>query len=443
MTSPVVRAGAVAAIGSLGLLAPLLGWGTALLFGGVAILAVALPRESALFGLLAGPGDLEAGRLERLAGFAMTATALALLATVDAFGLSIPIFAMTLLLLGGGNLTETIYRGQRGGELGALVAFGTGGALAGFGGYVIVEGLLSGGPSLALATVTFLVTTGALLGALCRTDLYRRDDPVVLLTVGLILWLFGALAIDPTWTTLALGLIVTAALGVLAYVTKTASIAGMLSGVLLGFVTIVLGGFHWFAVLFAFFALGGMATKYRYHEKAERGVAEADRGARGTGNVLGNALVALAAVVGYAAAPDVAALGGTTFAIAFVAAVGTALADTLSSEIGSLYDTPKLITSFEEVEPGTNGGVTLEGEIAGFLGAGGVAALGIGLFPEIDPTAGVLVLLGGIAGMTADSVLGATLEGSVMGNGGVNLLATLIGAVVAVGGAIWLGIVPG
>ena len=49
-----------------------------------------------------------------------------------------------------------------------------------------------------------------------------------------------------------------------------------------------------------------------------------------------------------------------------------------------------------------------------------------------------LVAVAGFAGMTADSILGATLEGTHLGNQGVNLLATLTAGLVAAGGAVLL-----
>lgn len=59
-------------------------------------------------------------------------------------------------------------------------------------------------------------------------------------------------------------------------------------------------------------------------------------------------------------------------------------ADTFSSELGILSKSnPRLLTStnFREVPPGTNGGITLVGTIAGFLGAASIALTSIILLP--------------------------------------------------------------
>ncbi len=85
-----------------------------------------------------------------------------------------------------------------------------------------------------------------------RDVLLLYDDPIVMLSVGLLLWLLAELepAIGPLEIVVAL--VVTVALGYVSYALDTASIAGMLTGILLGLVTIVLGGYGWFVVLIAF-----------------------------------------------------------------------------------------------------------------------------------------------------------------------------------------------
>ena len=59
-------------------------------------------------------------------------------------------------------------------------------------------------------------------------------------------------------------------------------------------------------------------------------------------------------------------------------------ADTFSSELGILSSSkPRLLTSlnFRQVPPGTNGGVTLAGTLAGFAGALAIALTSVALLP--------------------------------------------------------------
>jgi uncharacterized protein (TIGR00297 family) len=453
VTSTVRRAGAFAAIATLSLAAPAfrraatelatpsLEWGGAATFALVALLAFVVDEDTVGFELFARPGDREDGRLYGLLGFSLASTGLGVLNVYAGFPTTT--FVGTLLLLGYGNLAAQSVKARGYDPVTWSIAFAIVGAVAGFVGQALAAGILAApGESVpaamtdAVPTFVFLATSGALLGALLRAVLFERDDPLVMLSVGLLLWLLFELTGDVGVTEIAVALGVTIALGYVSYALETASIPGMVTGVLLALLTIVLGGYGWFVILIAFFGIGGLASKFRYDQKEQRGIAEDNEGARGSGNVLGNSTVALAAVLAHAAS-ETGLLGTDSFlsglfAAAFAGSIATAMADTLSSEIGGLYDRPRLITTLEVVEPGTDGGVTWQGELAGTAGAILVAAIAVGLTPT-TPLEGVVVVIAGVAGMTMDSLAGATLEGDYLGNQGVNFLATLTGGVVALG----------
>ncbi|CAD6581820.1 MAG: hypothetical protein CYPHOPRED_001717 [Cyphobasidiales sp. Tagirdzhanova-0007] len=104
------------------------------------------------------------------------------------------------------------------------------------------------------------------------------------------------------------------------------------------------------------------------------------------------------------------------------------MGDTLASELGMLAtSTPRLITNFQPVAPGTNGGITPWGTFVSFLGGQIVSFTAIlALVLEspqcrtalLDSVAGskilvALFVLGGAAGLfgsALDSILGATLQ---------------------------------
>ncbi|HKL29602.1 MAG TPA: DUF92 domain-containing protein [Natrialbaceae archaeon] len=452
MTSTVRRAGAFAAIATLSLAAPAfrraaadlatpsLEWGGAATFGLVALLAFVVDEDTVGFELFARPGDREDGRLYGLLGFSLAATGLGVLTVYGEFPTET--FVGTVLLLGYGNLAAQYTKARGRNPVIWSVAFAIVGAIAAFVGQVVAAGILAergdvvNAMTAQVPTFVFLATSGALLGALLRAVLFERDDPLVMLSVGLLLWLLVELAADVGVTEIAIALGVTIALGYVSYALETASAPGMVTGVLLALLTIVLGGYGWFVILITFFGIGGLASKFRYDQKEQRGIAEDNEGARGSGNVLGNSTVALGAVLAHAAS-ETGLLGmeatlSPLFAAAFAGSIATAMADTLSSEIGGLYDRPRLITTLEVVEPGTDGGVTWQGELAGVAGALLVALIAVGL-TSTTPLEGAVVVVAGVAGMTMDSLLGATLEGSYLGNQGVNFLATLTGGVVALG----------
>ena len=105
-------------------------------------------------------------------------------------------------------------------------------------------------------------------------------------------------------------------------------------------------------------------------------------------------------------------------------ALAAATADTWATEIGSFSPhAPRLISTGTPVAKGADGGVTLLGTAGGALGALLIAGSTALLFsPRLA------VVWAGLAGMLADSLLGATIQGKGLDNDGVNLAATLVGA---------------
>jgi len=443
VTSRVRRAGAFALLSLLSLGAPILGAATAVPFAAIGVAAAVLITDGPLFELFARPGDRQDGRLNGLASFGFAAAGLALLLALPQAALPAEIFVAALLVLGVGNLGTEIVRTRTNNPFFAVAGFVAGGVPAAIAGQAVVAVAVD--EPIAWSAVSFLAVIGALIAALLRELLYERDDPVVVLSIGLASWFVAALVGSVPTVELVAAVVVTVVLGGISYGLGTANVSGMLTGILLGVLTIVLGGFGWFAVLIAFFAIGGLASKFRYDRKAARGVAEDNDGARGMSNVLANSGVALLAVIAAAAGELVepATIVSLAVPFAFAGSLSTALGDTLSSEIGCLYDNPRLITTFERVDPGTDGAVTWQGELAGLVGIGIISALSAATLPlgpsgSITGLAAVIVAAGGLVGITADSVLGATIEGDRLGNQLVNFCATLTGGVVSVALAVVL-----
>lgn len=228
--------------------------------------------------------------------------------------------------------------------------------------------------------------------------------------------------------------IILVVIGLLAYKTKIVRGSGLWSGFLIGFSVWMFAGWEYFVVSLAFFVLAGAATKYKYEQKRKRGVAEARKGARGYGNVFGNGLVAMVCAV------LEGLYGGGYFLAGFLGAMASATSDTAGGEIGRLSKTPPvLITTFETVRPGTEGGITVLGEFAelGIAGVIGLLAWTLGM--RSGDFAGVLlflcVSLAGFVGANVDSVLGATCETKLRwwGNNQTNFWATVSGCLSAVG----------
>ena len=116
-------------------------------------------------------------------------------------------------------------------------------------------------------------------------------------------------------------------------------------------------------------------------------------------------------------------------ALAMAAALAEAAADTVASEIGQTRGrTAVLITTWEAVPAGTDGGITFPGTVAGAAAALAIASVCV--FGRLLPVTRLwLPAAAGFAGMLTDSVLGAACERhGWINNEGVNFLSTLTAA---------------
>lgn len=139
-----------------------------------------------------------------------------------------------------------------------------------------------------------------------------------------------------------------------------------------------------------------------------------------------NALANAGVATGFAALSLLMSSTGlrAIFAVGSVASLAASLSDSLSHEIGVLCGgKPRLITTWNCVEPGENGGVSLAGSLIGIVSAFGLA--GLGMFLHVIGTRGALLAaIAACLGNLIDSILGATIERKGwMGNNGVNFSA--------------------
>lgn len=212
--------------------------------------------------------------------------------------------------------------------------------------------------------------------------------------------------------------------------TKSGSIASFFVGLAIG----VLGAPSWLVLLILFALLGFIVTKFRMGLKQELGVQEGKKGERTYKNVIANSLVPLLAAIG------AFVLGEeyyTLMAVAYIASISVAAADTVASEVGSLSPKVYMITTGKKVKAGIDGGISLEGTIACI--AGGIVAAYMGcslILSELWGTTFMILGVIGIIGCMIDSLIGATLERrGIVGKLGTNVLSMACGAVIAL--AIW------
>ncbi len=269
---------------------------------------------------------------------------------------------------------------------------------------------------------------GVLVALLLRSIMVGRDDAYMIIMLGVAMTIALFIELDFQVDILLLILAATTAIlfGYLSFRIGAADLSGLFSGALIGILLIVFADVRWFLVMLAFFIIGSASTRYRYGQKLAMGVEQERGGARGYMNAFSNGLVGTGAAVLFGLSG-----GDPVYAALFVGSIATATADTVASEIGVTGGRPYLITTFQRVPEGTNGGVTVRGECAACAGSAIVAGIAYGLSIITFPVF-LICILAGFIGTNIDSVVGATLETrGTVGNAGTNLLATLGGGTCA------------
>jgi uncharacterized protein (TIGR00297 family) len=119
--------------------------------------------------------------------------------------------------------------------------------------------------------------------------------------------------------------------------------------------------------------------------------------------------------------------------VAMLAALAEAAADTLASELGEVFGgTPRLMTTWKRVAPGTDGGVTLAGTAAGLAGAAITTVVGVSVL-ALGARAGAIAFSAATLGLVLDSLLGAVLEQrGWINNDAVNFCSTVAAGGIAV-----------
>lgn len=212
-------------------------------------------------------------------------------------------------------------------------------------------------------------------------------------------------------------------LGFVTYYRKSLDVLGSVVMIVMGIIIIFSAGANWLLLIVLFLVMSLLATKFSKKYKQSLGEFE---GRRTSKNVISNGVVAC----------FMAAFGGyyLPFVGGFIGAIATATSDTLASEIGVLDPHPRLITTFQKVDPGTNGAVSVLGTAVGIVGAAiiGIAAFFLGIMPNPLLAIGVAIISGTV-GCFMDSVLGAVFENRhLITNEHVNLIATVVGAIVGI-----------
>ena len=216
-------------------------------------------------------------------------------------------------------------------------------------------------------------------------------------------------------------------ISVYSIVQKKLTIAGTIAATILGISVYM--GFGLKGVLFPgiFFAAGNLATAWKISTKQKLGFAEKEKGKRTAFQVLANGGLAIVLGISAHTYPELHDL----FFLLMAAVFSSAIADTISSELGTLYGKGFYnIITFRKDHRGENGVISLEGTLFG-LGASSLIAITHALIVGFNNSF-TIILLAGTIGNLFDSILGATLERKgFIKNDLVNFSNTFIAVLIA------------
>jgi len=211
---------------------------------------------------------------------------------------------------------------------------------------------------------------------------------------------------------------------------KSLSTSGALVALVIGFI-LGLSHYSFFLCLLAFFTSASKATKFKADVKKTFEMEFKEGGMRNWLQVLCNGGMALELSLLYLLDIGSADLPvdfrhnyrASWLGMAVLGALACCNGDTWASELGSVLarKDPFLITTFESVPRGTNGGVTTVGLLSSFVGG---LVIGVAYYVGIivaassadlslAPNQALVILvagLGGLLGSVLDSILGASLQ---------------------------------
>lgn len=204
------------------------------------------------------------------------------------------------------------------------------------------------------------------------------------------------------------------------------TVLAALTGGLVAYFVFTGSGFTGIAMMTTFFILGSSVTSWQLNRKQNFSSATEIKHGRTTGQVLANAGVAGICGLLVTLLPTYAHL----FILMMAANFASATADTLSSELGTVYGRRFInIITLKPDKRGLDGVISMEGTLLGIGGSCVIAiiyAIGFGWDMNI-----LWIIIAGTIGNLSDSLMGALLERKgYINNNTVNFLNTLAAALV-------------
>ncbi|MGD8426032.1 MAG: DUF92 domain-containing protein [Balneolaceae bacterium] len=251
--------------------------------------------------------------------------------------------------------------------------------------------------------------------------------------IGIVVFIFEA-SLQQQWN-IFLGLILAIIFSFSAFLFRRLTLDGMFGAMVIGTFIFGLGGWQAAVVVLVFFITSAaISGRWKMHAP------DLPNGARRNGlQVWANGFWLFIGLI------LATIFEANIFLVSALASIATSTADTWGTELGSTKpNSTYLITTFENVQAGTDGGISLKGTIAALLGSMMIGAISVYVF-SLKFYIFLCIFLAGFSGSVADSYLGAIFQRNNrsitvpvlhskfrIDNNLVNGLATGMGALLAI-----------
>jgi len=187
------------------------------------------------------------------------------------------------------------------------------------------------------------------------------------------------------------------------YAFRLLTLGGSLAALLLGIIVFGLGGWQWAVPMLTFFLLSSLLSEYGRSRKEQFDTLFDKSYTRDWAQVASNGSLAGVMILLSTLYPTF------DFYPIYLGSLAAVTADTWGTEIGVLTKGGTVsVLSMQTVPPGTSGGMSGQGTLAGLIGALVIAFSGFAWYSDLKTA--IIVVLAGVVGSFGDSVLGATLQ---------------------------------
>jgi uncharacterized protein (TIGR00297 family) len=196
-------------------------------------------------------------------------------------------------------------------------------------------------------------------------------------------------------------------IGILSLYFNFLAVSGSVATFLLAAIIYGVGGWKWTTPILTFFIASSLLSKFGKAHKKRFEIIFDKTDKRDAGQVAANGGTAGLIIILSSFFPD-----NTELYFCYVASVAAVTADTWGTEIGTLWKgKPRSLVSFKKVEPGTSGGVSIQGTLGAIFGALIVTFSAVILDPSnFSPRMIGMIVFAGMTGSLMDSFLGGTVQ---------------------------------